>query len=124
MIFCHTPNVDKRRVLNLNCEQNFVLKNYTLAFSIEVYLKRNIYFICTVQILTRSKAFQNKMAAVNGFICDYPNCGIRFSRRWNLNRHKERYHSNEISEKCLLCQRGKRNFQICCFQRFFNISEI
>lgn len=82
------------------------MKNYTLAFSIEVYLKRNIYFICTVQILTRSKAFQNKMAAVNGFICDYPNCGIRFSRRWNLNRHKERYHSNEISEKCLLCQRN------------------
>lgn len=50
-----------------------------------------------------------KMAQPNRYVCDFPNCGIAFSRRWNLNRHKERYHNNEFSENCLLCQENFTN---------------
>jgi hypothetical protein len=44
------------------------------------------------------------MARPNRYVCDFPDCGIVFTRNWNLNRHKERYHNNEFSENCLLCQ--------------------
>jgi hypothetical protein len=44
------------------------------------------------------------MAQANRYVCDFPDCGIVFTRNWNLNRHKERYHNNEFSENCLLCQ--------------------
>lgn len=38
------------------------------------------------------------------FICPEPNCGKKFSRRFNLNRHYQNFHINtELVEKCLLC---------------------
>lgn len=49
------------------------------------------------------------MAQANRYVCDFPDCGIVFTRRWNLNRHRERYHDNEFSENCLLCQENFTN---------------
>ena len=46
------------------------------------------------------------MSTMNRYSCDHPNCGMSFSRKWNLRRHKERYHDNEYSVNCLLCQRN------------------
>ena len=37
-------------------------------------------------------------------ICPEQNCGKKFSRRYNLNRHYQNFHlNNELVEKCTLC---------------------
>lgn len=37
-------------------------------------------------------------------VCPEPNCGRKFSRRFNLNRHYQNFHlNNELVEKCFLC---------------------
>jgi len=37
------------------------------------------------------------------FICQEPNCGRRFRRRFDLKKHIHHLHGNEIIEKCFLC---------------------
>ena len=39
------------------------------------------------------------------FECKEVNCHHSFSRRWNLIRHEERYHSTNYIESCLLCNK-------------------
>ena len=41
---------------------------------------------------------------MESFVCPEPNCGRKFTRRYNLNRHYQNFHlNNELVEKCYLC---------------------
>jgi hypothetical protein len=45
------------------------------------------------------------MSGRNKYQCDRPDCNSSFSRKWNLLRHKQRFHSDNYSESCMLCQK-------------------
>jgi hypothetical protein len=55
-----------------------------------------------VEIEQQKKA--KPLFIMEDLICPEPNCGGRFSRRYNLNRHYQRFHMNAgIVEVCQLC---------------------